>query len=126
MSSLGHALDGDGVELDGIEAEPQAALDPAHDAVEVVAARDLDEAPAIEGVEMDVDAAQTGVVRGLGLIGQQHAVGREREVVDAGNCVQSANQLGQILRTSGSPPVTRNLRTPSERPRARSARSPRS
>ncbi len=46
---------------------------------------------------MDVQPAQTGVIQRASLLGQQHAVGGHRQVLNSGNGDQLLDQPGQIL-----------------------------
>ena len=67
----------------------------------------------IEAVETHRDALQARGAQFGGVLRQQHAVGRERDVVDAGQAVRSPMRSARPARSSGSPPVIRSLRTPS-------------
>src|SRR5579863_9151436 len=90
-------LHGDCVDLDRAVPHPLAGLDAGQDAVEIVAARDLLEALPVERVQMHVDAPQAGIVEFPSLLGEQHAVGGQRQIFDALNRRQFADQLRQIL-----------------------------
>ena len=75
----------------------------------IVAAGDLVKAFAVEGVEMDVQAAKPASYSGFGLVGQQDGVGGEREVADARNRGDRRDQIGRSRRSRGSPPVSADL-----------------
>ena len=64
--------------------------------LQAVAAGDLAEARRVERVEADVDAAQAGVEQGLGLLGEQEAVGGQADVADAGDLDQHPHQPRQV------------------------------
>src|SRR4029077_20730007 len=90
-------LDGHGVDLDGAVSYLLAGFNASQNAVKIVAARDLLEALPVERIQMHVDAPQAGVVERLSLLSEQHAVGGQRQVLDAFNRRQLADQLRQIL-----------------------------
>ena len=68
-----------------LESDAHGGIDSGQHARQIVAAGDLFEAFAVERVEMDVEAAQTGVVERLRLLFEQHGVGGERDVANARN-----------------------------------------
>jgi hypothetical protein len=76
---------------------------------------------ASSSVETDRDAMQAVALELGGMLREQHAVGRQREVVDAVDADSSATRSGKPLRNNGSPPVRRSLRTPSALRRAPAA-----
>ncbi len=67
----------------------------------------------VEGVERDVDRTQPGGRERRGELVEQVAVGGHHDLLDAGDAREPADQLDDPLRTVGSPPVSRILRTPS-------------
>ena len=50
----------------------------------------------VHRVEADVDPAEPGIPERLGLRGQQDAVGRQPDILDARNRGQLRDQLGQV------------------------------
>ena len=83
-------------------------VEPGQHAVERVAAGDLEEAGAGEAVDRDVDPVDPGGDEVGGLVGEQVAVGGQREVVDAlDRAPARSTSAGNSRRTSGSPPVRR-------------------
>jgi hypothetical protein len=70
----------------------------------------------VQRVQADRDALQARVAQRLGLARQQRAVGGERDVqrlaVRRAQRGQLAISTSRFLRSSGSPPVRRSLRTP--------------
>ncbi len=87
--------DDDHVELDGLQTGGPGCLDAGPDVLEPVAAGDAGEALGPQGIEADVDALQTGPGQVAGVVGQEGAVGRHRQVVDAGNGRDHAHEIGQ-------------------------------
>jgi uncharacterized protein len=93
---VGQAADRDGVDLEGAEAGPPRRLDARQNLPQPVAPRHLAEALRVERVQADVDAPQAGVVQRLRLPGQQQAVGRQADVLDAGDLGQQGHQPRQV------------------------------
>jgi hypothetical protein len=56
----------------------------------------LGEAFTIEGIDVDVEPAESGVVEGSGEVFEEDAVGGERQIADGRTCGEKRNQLGQI------------------------------
>jgi hypothetical protein len=75
---------------------PAGRLQAGQHLVEIVAARDLAEALAVERVEMHVEAPQAGAYKRPASARQQHAVGGERQIADARNGRQTPDQHRQI------------------------------
>ena len=76
----------------------------------------------IERVDRDVDRRQPGRGERRREVGEQVTVGRHHDLVDPGHRARSGATSSTIpLRTVGSPPVSRTLRTPS---RANTAHDP--
>ena len=73
------------VELDGAEAQPLRDVNPVEHLGQVVPARNLLESLAIERVQMNVQAAQAGIVQFLSMLGQENAIGGHGDVLDARN-----------------------------------------
>ena len=69
---------------------------PAQTASSASNARELREAVAAQRVEADGDAMEAGGSERVGLIGEQNAVGREREVGEAGLPGEHADQARQL------------------------------
>ena len=87
---------------------------PCEHLVEIVAPRDLREALAVERIEVDVEAAQPGIVERLAPARPAarrwwSAPGRRCP----GMAASCSISTGRSRRTSGSPPVTRSLLIPS-------------
>src|SRR6185437_12360231 len=89
---LNQIADRDHVQLDRSIAKLLAQLDAIEHTAQVVAARDLPKTFAVERVEMNVDAPQSRIVESFRLLRQQNAVGGQRQVANARNCDQLANQ----------------------------------
>jgi hypothetical protein len=49
-----------------------------------------------ERIETDVDPRQAGVLEGLGLLGEQDAVGRQGDIANAVDRRQSLDELGKV------------------------------
>jgi hypothetical protein len=80
---LGEVPDRDGIDLDRVRlGERGQALETAHHPGQRVAARELEEAVLLEGVDRDVEAVDPGRHQRLGVALEQEPVGRDREVVD--------------------------------------------
>ena len=90
------AANADGVDLDGMKARLPSGGDAAQHPFQAVAAGDLAEALRVERVQADVDAAQAGVEQGLGVLGQEQAVGGQAHVADAGNPDEHPHQPRQV------------------------------
>ena len=91
-----------------------AQLEPVQHALQIVAPRDLEEARAIERIDVDVEAPQTRVVKRL----RASSSSSTPLVVSArswipGIAASRRISTGRSRRTSGSPPVTRSLLIPS-------------
>ena len=102
--------------LIGSKPDAPRGVDACQHARQIVAARDLLEPLAVERIEVDVQAAQPGVVQRLApACASSTRVGGQREVANARNRGQLARSArGRSRRTSGSPPVMRSLVTPSD------------
>src|SRR5207302_4845293 len=92
---LDQVLHGDGVELD-LEAGALRGVESGEHARQVVAAGDVEETVAIERVDVDVEAAQSGGEERRGEIFEEHTVGGEREVLDARDGGEARDQHGQV------------------------------
>ena len=86
----------DAVEFDRPEAGGERGIDAGEHALEPGPARDRLEAILAQRVERDVGARQAGVAQAFDLVGQQQAVGRERDVVDARDRGDHRDQAVQI------------------------------
>jgi len=86
----------DGVDFHGIEAGAGGRIDPRQDRRMLVEPGQPFEALTIERVEADGDAVQAGIAKGPGLVGQEDAVRREREVVDSRQRRQLRDEHRQI------------------------------
>ena len=73
-----------------------ARLDTRQHFVQIVTPRDAQKALAVERIQMDVDAAQAGVIQRRASSGQQDAVGGQRQVADARNGRQLADEYRQV------------------------------
>src|SRR5439155_5618734 len=90
-------LDRDAVDLDRPELGIALGLREAgDDLVERVAPRDLREAHVVERIEGDVDAAKSCLHERSGQPVEQDSVRRQREVVDARDRSEHANELRQV------------------------------
>ena len=89
--------------------------------VELIEPRERLEAIAAQRVEAHRDPAEAGRLERVDLIGEQHAVRGEREIVEPGFAASIRTSDGRSRRSSGSPPVRRTLSTPSERKTSTSA-----
>ena len=86
----------DGVDLERLEACGGGRVDAVEHGVETVEACQVAEALAIERVEADGDAVQSGRAQRGRLRRQQDAVGREGEVADAGPRRERSDERRQI------------------------------
>ena len=75
-----------------LESGATAASMPASTRGKIVAAGDLFESLAVERVQVNVEAAQAGIVQRLGLLVQQHGVGGQRQILDAGDARKALDQ----------------------------------
>jgi hypothetical protein len=89
--------------------------------LELVEPGEPDEPIGLQCVEADRDPSQPRGLERIDLIGEQDAVGREREVLEPGFCAIMRTRAGTSRRSSGSPPVSRTLSTPSDRNTSTSA-----
>ncbi len=89
---FGEAANGHRVELDLAEADLLGREDPGQHAVQSFAAGDLLEHLRLERIEADVQPPQAGVLEGLGLLRQQHAVGGQGDVANARHAGELADQ----------------------------------
>ena len=88
-------------------------MDALQHAVQALRGENLLETSRLERVEADVEPLQAGVLERLRLLGQQDAVGRQRDIVESRQSRPAARRArGRSCRTSGSPPVSRSLLTP--------------
>ena len=97
LEVLAVALQEDGVELDRIEPGGERRLDAAPDLGEVAAAGDCAEALGVEGVDADVDPVDAGRLQRRGEAGELGAVGRQREVLEAGEGLEPPHDVQQVL-----------------------------
>ena len=95
-SSSLEPADRDRVELDRCEAGGARRLDAGQHARKVTPARDAPEALRVERIEADVDAVDTGRAQRRRQLGQQVGVGRQRDVVDARDRAQLADERRQV------------------------------
>ncbi len=87
----------DGVDLDRRQAGGDGGLDAAQDLIErAEAAAHAREDFSVQGVQADGHAAQAVGLQIDGMLPQQHPVGGERDVVDARNIGQIADQIREI------------------------------
>ncbi len=95
------ALD-DGIDLQPLEAGRHRGVDAGqHLADPAASSGHLGEHLRIQRIQADGDAPQAGLVQGLRLLGEQHAVGGQRDVLQARNDGQPAHQFGQALAQQG-------------------------
>ncbi len=87
------AFDGNGVQLDFLETGGAGGFDAGEDARKVVAAGDLVEAGAVERVEVDIEAAESGGVKRLGVLLEEDGVGGEGQVLDAADGAELFDEL---------------------------------
>ena len=80
----------------------------------------------VQAIETHCDALQPGRTQRGGVLGEQHAVGGQRDVFDARKATEIPDQTGSPARTSGSPPVMRSFVTPSDTKARADAPTPRS
>ena len=90
------SADGDGVDLDRFEADLFRGFDPLEHLFVSVPPGDLSELFRREGIQTDVEPAEASVEQRLRLFGQQDAVGRHADVIDAGNPGQPFDEAMQI------------------------------
>src|SRR5262249_2919918 len=76
---FGDAADAGGGDLDGAKARAPGGVDAVDDSLQSVSPGKLPEAHRIQRVQADVDAAQASVIKGLGVLGQQDAVGGQTD-----------------------------------------------
>src|SRR5688572_13532673 len=86
----------DRVDLEGLESGAGCRVDAGEDRRVRVEAGQRFEAAAVQRVEADGDAVQPGIAQRGGLLGEQHAIGRQREIRDAGQPGQLGNEDRQI------------------------------
>ena len=77
------SFDRDSVQLDYRIAGFDGGVDAGEDAGELVAARDLGETLAIQGIEVNVEAAQAGIEQGLRPASKEDGIRGQGEVADA-------------------------------------------
>ena len=80
------------VDLNGLKAPSQRRVDASHGLLEPAQARDLSKERRVECVERNVDAIKTGVFELRRQLGQQGAIGGERDVFDLRNRADIANE----------------------------------
>lgn len=97
---VGAAQD-DGVELDGRQSGVVGGGDARQDALEACDAGDLMEGVLFERIEADVDAAQARLRQRARLTCQGQAVGRQGQVLQAGDVGQAGDDLGQVVSRGG-------------------------
>ena len=125
---LGEAPHGDRVDLDRVRLrERREHLEAAQDLLERVAAGDLAEALALERIHRDVEAGHTGRHQRLGVAFELVAVGRQRQLVQAGDRREPRDEAGQLAAherlAAGQPDIAAR---PSPRAPGPAAPSPRS
>ena len=86
-----------GVDLHRLETGLFRGEDALDDLLEAAAAGDFAELCRVHRVEADVDPAQAGVMKRFRQRGQQNAVGRQADVLDAGDRNQHFDELGNVL-----------------------------
>ncbi len=91
------AVDRQRVEPDFVEACLAGGRNPRQHAIQSGAAGDLLEGDFVQRVEADVDPPQAGSSQRLSLVGQQHPVGRQRQVVQLGKLAEHFHQPWQIV-----------------------------
>ena len=80
------------VDLNGLKAPSQRRVDASHGLLESAQARNLSKERRVECVERDVDAVKPGIFELRRQLGQQGAVGGERDVLDLRNRTNVANE----------------------------------
>lgn len=80
------------VDLNGLKAPSQRRVDAGHGSLESTRARDLSKERRVERVERNVDAVKTGVFELRRQLGQQGAIGGERNVLDLRNRADITNE----------------------------------
>ena len=93
---LGEMADADGVDFDGMETDLLGRKDAFQDFVQSITPGNLAKSISLECVEAYIDAAQPGVVQGLGLAGEENAVGGQADVADARNPADHFDKSGQF------------------------------
>ena len=93
---LNQILHRDGVELDFGVSGALGGGEAGEHARQVVAARDAGEAFTVECIDVDVQAAQPGLIERRGEFFQQHAVGGEGQIANPGDGCEAAHQHRQI------------------------------
>ena len=113
MSGSIRSLTATALSLIGRSRPGAAASIPASTRPQIVAAGDLHEALAVERIEVDVEAAQAGIVESGRAVGPSSTalVVRARSWMP-GMASSFSMSTGRSRRTSGSPPVRRSLVTP--------------
>ena len=85
------------VDLHGVEPGGQRGIDAVEGLLQIPAARDGMELLGIERVQRDVHARKPRLAQLVGHARQQHAIGGERDVLDAGRIVDVAHQVDHAL-----------------------------
>ena len=80
------------VDLNRLKAPGQSRVDAGHGLLESTQARDLSKERRVERIERDVDAVKPGIFELRRQLGQQGAVGGERDVLDLQNRADVANE----------------------------------
>jgi len=86
----------DGIQLDACEAGLPGRRQACEHLVKLVAACDFEEARTVQRVDVNVEAAQAGLVEWRGKLLEQHAIGGESQVADAGNGGQAPDEQRKI------------------------------
>jgi hypothetical protein len=101
------AADDDGVDLDGVHAEFAGETDAGENAGEAVAAGDFLKVCAVERIEAEADALESGFAKGASLLGKKVTVAGHREVSDARDFADARDELREIAAqerfTAGEP-----------------------
>ena len=80
------------VDLNGLKAPSQRRIDASHGLLEPTQARDLSKERRVERVERNVDAVKPGIFELRRQLGQQGAIGGERDVLDLRNRTDVTNK----------------------------------
>ena len=88
-----HPPHDDGVDLDRLQPRRVRRLQPGQHVLQPAQPRDGVEPFRVERIQADVDPVQAGGGQFVGVAGQQDAVGRHRQVVNAGDAGQGAHQV---------------------------------
>ena len=78
----------DAVDFHGMETQGSGLLEARHDCRQVITAGDLAIAIPLQGIQADIEVAHAGVINGRGQFREQHPVGGEADLVDAGKALK--------------------------------------